>query len=240
MKLKIFYKASLWRKLLIIRTIWSCRIYNFKYERSTTSGCKDIKLSLKQVISIFTYYFLKVRPANTSNRNISDFFSPPLSRAEDISRFLAELRQKSSSKAPPAEPEVESLNQPRRWFHVSDTAVSEVTEEKVLKAQAYLLFYERILWYFVYLSLVLMWTSFFAFNLTQSQPFLGSLLLSYLSTPLIMNKNTRTWQYEWITNLLPTIVFLMTISLNSHDHAFFLSNIQFIYFSSYYVGFLLV
>ena len=164
MKLKIFYKASLWRKLLIIRTIWSCRIYNFKYERSTSSGCKDIKLSLKQVISIFTYYFLKVRPANTSNRNISDFFSPPLSRAEDISRFLAELRQKSSSKAPPAEPEVESLNQPRRWFHVSDTAVSEVTEEKVLKAQAYLLFYERILWYFVYLSLVLMCTSFFAFN----------------------------------------------------------------------------
>ena len=56
-----------------------------------------------------------------------------------------ENQQKSSSKASPAEPEVESLNQPGRWFHVSDTAVSEVTEEKVLKAQAYLLFYERVL-----------------------------------------------------------------------------------------------
>ena len=180
MKLKIFYKASLWRELLIIRTIWSCRIYNFNYERSTTSGCRDTKLSLKQVISIFTYYFLKVRPANTSNRNISDFFSPPLSRAEDISRFLAELQQKSSSKAPPAEPEVESLNQPRRWFHVSDTAVSEVTEEKVLKAQAYLLFYERILWYFVYLSLVLMYTSFFAFyfNPISTIPWFSSSVIS--------------------------------------------------------------
>lgn len=30
------------------------------------------------------------------------------------------------------------------WFYVSDTHVVEVTEAKVLKAQAYLLFYERI------------------------------------------------------------------------------------------------
>ena len=33
----------------------------------------------------------------------------------------------------------------RKWYYVSDTNVSEVSEEKVLKAQAYLLFYERIL-----------------------------------------------------------------------------------------------
>ncbi|KAL4705810.1 hypothetical protein ACJJTC_006530, partial [Scirpophaga incertulas] len=32
-----------------------------------------------------------------------------------------------------------------RWYYVSDSMVSEVTEEKVLRAQAYLLFYERIL-----------------------------------------------------------------------------------------------
>ena len=31
-----------------------------------------------------------------------------------------------------------------RWFHISDSHVSEVSEEKVLKAQAYLLFYERM------------------------------------------------------------------------------------------------
>ncbi|VVD03668.1 unnamed protein product [Leptidea sinapis] len=34
---------------------------------------------------------------------------------------------------------------PGKWYYVSDSMVSEVTEEKVLKAQAYLLFYERIL-----------------------------------------------------------------------------------------------
>ncbi|XP_047535636.1 ubiquitin carboxyl-terminal hydrolase 16 isoform X1 [Vanessa atalanta] len=32
-----------------------------------------------------------------------------------------------------------------RWFYVSDSMVSEVSEDKVLRAQAYLLFYERIL-----------------------------------------------------------------------------------------------
>ncbi|CAG9788534.1 unnamed protein product [Diatraea saccharalis] len=34
---------------------------------------------------------------------------------------------------------------PGTWYYVSDSMVSEVTEEKVLRAQAYLLFYERIL-----------------------------------------------------------------------------------------------
>ncbi|XP_023338863.1 ubiquitin carboxyl-terminal hydrolase 16 [Eurytemora carolleeae] len=88
--------------------------------------------------------FVKVRPANTSERNMSDFFSTPLSRVEDISRFQWELQQQSSNKAQSTEVEDDSVNQPQRWFHVSDSVVSEVTEEKVLKAQAYLLFYERV------------------------------------------------------------------------------------------------
>lgn len=33
---------------------------------------------------------------------------------------------------------------PGKWYYVSDSMVSEISEEKVLKAQAYLLFYERI------------------------------------------------------------------------------------------------
>ena len=32
------------------------------------------------------------------------------------------------------------------WFHVSDTSVQPVSESKVQSCQAYLLFYERILW----------------------------------------------------------------------------------------------
>ncbi|XP_039756039.1 ubiquitin carboxyl-terminal hydrolase 45 isoform X2 [Pararge aegeria] len=34
---------------------------------------------------------------------------------------------------------------PGKWYYVSDSLVSEVSEEKVLRAQAYLLFYERVL-----------------------------------------------------------------------------------------------
>ena len=47
---------------------------------------------------------------------------------------------------PKPQPEPESEPQPEagRWFHVSDTHVTEVTLDKVLKAQAYMLFYERI------------------------------------------------------------------------------------------------
>ena len=44
--------------------------------------------------------------------------------------------------APQDEPDPEP--EPGRWFYVSDTHVTEVTLDKVLKAQAYLLFYERI------------------------------------------------------------------------------------------------
>ena len=38
----------------------------------------------------------------------------------------------------------ESLIPQGHWFHVSDSRINVVTEATVLKAQAYLLFYERI------------------------------------------------------------------------------------------------
>ena len=41
------------------------------------------------------------------------------------------------------EARAELLVPPGRWFHISDSRVNEVTEAEVLKAQAYLLFYER-------------------------------------------------------------------------------------------------
>lgn len=42
------------------------------------------------------------------------------------------------------EARAEMLLPPGRWFHISDSRVNEVAEVEVLKAQAYLLFYERI------------------------------------------------------------------------------------------------
>lgn len=38
----------------------------------------------------------------------------------------------------------EKLVPPGRWYHISDSRVSEATESAVQRAQAYLLFYERI------------------------------------------------------------------------------------------------
>ncbi|XP_076466715.1 ubiquitin carboxyl-terminal hydrolase 45-like [Babylonia areolata] len=38
----------------------------------------------------------------------------------------------------------DALVPPGRWFHVSDSRINEVTEATVLRAQAYLLFYERV------------------------------------------------------------------------------------------------
>lgn len=37
------------------------------------------------------------------------------------------------------------VNPPGKWYYISDSYVTEVQESKVLNAQAYLLFYERIL-----------------------------------------------------------------------------------------------
>ncbi|KAH9525374.1 hypothetical protein Btru_001205 [Bulinus truncatus] len=42
------------------------------------------------------------------------------------------------------EAEADKLAPPGRWFHISDSRVNEVAEVEVLRAQAYLLFYERI------------------------------------------------------------------------------------------------
>lgn len=51
----------------------------------------------------------------------------------------SELSGYESGEAPPAaEPP------PGKWYYVSDSMVSEASEDKVLRAQAYLLFYERI------------------------------------------------------------------------------------------------
>lgn len=97
--------------------------------------------------------FVKVRAANSMVKDPSRFFSSPLSKASDVPTFFEEIEDKIKKNEliidkteVVEEPNNNlTLNQPRRWYHVSDSSVSEVSEEKVLKAQAYLLFYERIL-----------------------------------------------------------------------------------------------
>ena len=100
---------------------------------------------------------------NVSLQDLSTFFNPPLARASDVPSFLEEVdrklkRNKAVIIKDKEEEEVEDAvnnnknqveKEPEtpgkgRWFHVSDSSVQEVQEDKVLKAQAYLLFYERI------------------------------------------------------------------------------------------------
>lgn len=52
----------------------------------------------------------------------------------------SELKASSDREAPP----VISAPPDGKWYYVSDSHVMETTEDKVLNAQAYLLFYERI------------------------------------------------------------------------------------------------
>lgn len=89
---------------------------------------------------------VKVRPPG---QDLSHFFSPSLSRPGDIPKFLQEIQNKVKQTRLMEEEEVEEEKQStagdKRWFLVSDSHVSEVSEDRVLKSQAYLLFYERTL-----------------------------------------------------------------------------------------------
>ena len=82
------------------------------------------------------YVKLRAKTENFAKK----FYSAPTAKNEEIHRLLAEIERKSQEL-----PEVTELPElPGKWYHISDTSVTEATEEKVLKCQAYLLFYERV------------------------------------------------------------------------------------------------
>merc|ERR1719370_24814 len=108
--------------------------------------------------------YVKTRSSGSPYQDLSTFFNPPLARASDVPSFLEEVDRKlkrnkavmkdreeedvedavNNNKKLMVEKELNNDGNKGRWFHVSDSAVQEVQEDKVLKAQAYLLFYERI------------------------------------------------------------------------------------------------
>ena len=73
----------------------------------------------------------------------------------DIPKFLQEIQNKvketriidSEEEDGEESEQVKPKTGDQRWFLVSDSHVSEINEDRVLKSQAYLLFYERILWH---------------------------------------------------------------------------------------------
>lgn len=97
--------------------------------------------------------FVKVRPVADKAELSKNFFSPPATKAGDTPRLLEEIErkftrmsEKNDRRHVKKEEDEESPvkpQQPRRWYHVSDSNVNEVSEDRVLKAQAYILFYER-------------------------------------------------------------------------------------------------
>nr|CAD7406373.1 unnamed protein product [Timema cristinae] len=74
--------------------------------------------------------YVKVRAPITPDDPRWSFLPPNLNGLNNI----VQLGQDAELPEPPA----------GRWFHVSDSRVNEVSEERVLKSPAYLLFYERI------------------------------------------------------------------------------------------------
>lgn len=76
--------------------------------------------------------YVKVRPTVSADSYRWQFLSRP--NANNTDKYMG-LDGAQGDPIPP----------PGKWYYVSDSYVAEVPEVKVLKAQAYLLFYERIL-----------------------------------------------------------------------------------------------
>ena len=82
-------------------------------------------------------------PANAYER----FYSRPPPRIDDVRELQAEMerkyheiiREEAVGDACNGDPVP-----PSKWFYISDSHVSEVNVDKVLRSQAYLLFYERV------------------------------------------------------------------------------------------------
>lgn len=90
--------------------------------------------------------YVKVRP--TQSTDFGRFFSEPTLRTDDIQFLMSEIERKCREKAAKAVTETshDSTADPglTKWYHISDSSVAEVSEDRVLKCQAYLLFYERV------------------------------------------------------------------------------------------------
>jgi len=72
-----------------------------------------------------------------------------------LNKIFAELKKddfikedviscKTQSEKLISNPEVNDTSENDKWFYISDSHVAEVNVAKVLKTQAYILFYERI------------------------------------------------------------------------------------------------
>lgn len=96
--------------------------------------------------------FVKVRPKMTEDR--LRFLNRKPAGQYEINRLVSEMARKTiceNGNSSPANNSNEELKcytaepPPGKWYSISDSHVAEVTEENVLKSQAYILLYERIM-----------------------------------------------------------------------------------------------
>lgn len=85
--------------------------------------------------------YVKVRP---NIGIITDFLNAGPPTLQDCTKRYLEVQNSTASLEEQEESIVERLVPPGKWYHISDSRVSETTESTVQRAQAYLLFYERI------------------------------------------------------------------------------------------------
>ena len=87
--------------------------------------------------------FVKSRLTNVNKVDYTKFYSSPLVDTKEIYQLLKQVEEKTEKMENNAEKIDEEVPN-GKWYHISDSHVVEVTEEKVLKCQAYILFYERM------------------------------------------------------------------------------------------------
>ena len=102
--------------------------------------------------------YVKLRSADTTTSQCLQFLQSLSPSQISVDQLVTKLRSISlSSKQQSSDSEFEltglpveeqqrcsSLTSDGRWFHISDTSVSQVKLANVLHCQAYILFYERI------------------------------------------------------------------------------------------------
>ena len=130
-----------------------------KYCSAAAAGVGSISADQKEVL--YSLYGVIEHSGRLSNGHYTAFVKVRAVVSESLTKFLQQLpmmtddlnrlrdqlserllmeRNSDRASASPGSPELGGV-----WYHVSDTQVMMVTEEKVLRAQAFLLFYERIL-----------------------------------------------------------------------------------------------
>ena len=117
---------------------------------SIPAGQKEVIYSLYGVIehsgrlsSGHYTAFVKVRPV--TSHPLTQFLQREPMQTDDLHRLRDQLSERLLAERSTVEEDSSEYSSEGTWYYCSDSHVMAVSEEKVLKSQAFLLFYERVL-----------------------------------------------------------------------------------------------